>query len=91
MQQRRIHSVDLLELSLNCAERLGYRLREESLGGFPGGACQLKGKKWLFLDPAQTPRERLQVVVDALAGDSTVETWELPTPLARAICHRRAA
>jgi hypothetical protein len=78
-------------LSLDCAVRLGYRLREDALGGMPGGACELKGRKWLFLDPAQTPRERLQVVVDALAGDPAVETWDLPTPLARAIGHRRAA
>jgi hypothetical protein len=91
MEQRRVHCVDLLKMSLDCAAQLGYRLHEDALGGRAGGVCELKGRKWLFLDPSQTPRERLQVVIDALARDAAIETRELPAPLARAIVHRRAA
>ena len=91
MELRRFHSVELLELALACAAKLGYRLREDALAGFPGGACELKGQKWLLLDPSQTPRERLQVVIDALAADSAVETLDMPSPLAHVVAHRRAA
>jgi hypothetical protein len=91
MDLRRIHSVELLELALDCARRLGYLLREDALGGFPGGACEFKGQKWLLLEPAQTPRERLQVVIDAIAADPAVTTLHLPSPLAQVVAHRRAA
>jgi hypothetical protein len=91
MEQPRVHCIDLLDLSLDCAVRLGYVIREDALGGFPGGACELKGRKWLFLDPAQTPRERLEVVIAALAADRAVDTADLPPLVARVISHRRAA
>jgi hypothetical protein len=83
--QGRIHSIELLEMALVTAERLGYRLREDSLDGFPGGACYLKGQKWLVLDPALGSRERLELVIDALAADPGAATLDLPAPLARAI------
>jgi hypothetical protein len=89
--KERVHCIDLLEMSLECAAELGYRLHEDALGGRPGGVCELKGRKWLFLDPAQTPRERLQVVIDALAADPTVQTATLPPQLKRVIVTRRAA
>jgi hypothetical protein len=88
---KRVHCVDLLELSLDCVSHLGYRLCEDALAGSAGGVCELKGRKWLFLDPAQTPRERLQVVIDALAADPTVETAKLPPQLRRVVLTRRAA
>jgi hypothetical protein len=91
MMEERVHCVDLLELSLDCASRLGYRLCEDAPGGSPSGVCELKGQKWLFLDPAQTPRERLQIVIDALAADPTVQSASLPPPLKRVVLTRRAA
>jgi hypothetical protein len=89
--EERVHCIDLLEMSLECAAELGYQLHEDALGGRPGGVCELKGRKWLFLDPAQTPRERLQIVIDALAADPAVQTATLPTQLKRVILIRRAA
>jgi hypothetical protein len=89
--KERVHCVDLLEMSLACAAELGYRLHEDSLGGRSGGVCELKGRKWLFLDPGQTPRERLHVVIDALAADPAVHAANLPPQLKRVILTRRAA
>lgn len=89
--EQRVHCVDLLELSLDCANQLGYRVCEDAPGGSPSGVCELKGRKWLFLDPAQTPRERLQVVIDALAADPAVPYANLPPQLKRVILTRRAA
>ncbi|MEX2138970.1 MAG: hypothetical protein WD894_06890 [Pirellulales bacterium] len=90
MEHGRIHSVELLELALQAAAQLGYRIREDALG-FPGGACQLKGQKWLFVDPTLSSRERLQLVLDALAADPITATTELPPPLAQAVKQASAA
>jgi hypothetical protein len=83
--QGRIHSIELLEMALAAVEKLGYRIREDSLDGFAGGACQLKGQKWLVIDPALASRERLELVIDALAADPGVTAIDLPAPLVRAI------
>ena len=91
MEQGRIHSVELLELALDAAAKVGYRIREDALGGFPGGACQLKGQKWLFLEPTLPPRERLQLVLQALAADPLTWTIDLPLPLAQVVKQSHAA
>ena len=91
MEQGRIHSVELLEMALKVSVRLGYRVQEDLLGGFPGGACHFKGNKWLVVDPSQPCRERLQVVLDTLAGDPDIALVEVPPVLARAMKRRSAA
>jgi hypothetical protein len=60
------HTVERLESALDVARRMGYGVREEWLGGSGGGACTLKGRKWLFLDLAQPPEEQLAVVEAAI-------------------------
>ncbi len=45
-------TVELLEQALDLARRSGYKVREEYLDDCLGGACVIKGQKWLFLDPA---------------------------------------
>jgi hypothetical protein len=91
MKQGCIHCVELLEMALATASALGYRIREDALGGPSGGACQLKGQKWLFIDPTLSSRERLQLVVDALAADPLTSTVEVPPALTNVIGSRRAA
>ena len=91
MQPGRIHSVELLELALQVSVRLGYRVQEDMLEGFPGGACHFKGNKWLVVDPSQPCRERLQIVLDALAGDPDLALVKVPPVLTRAIKRRSAA
>ena len=40
-----MHTVDLLEQACALAEQLGYRTRQEWLGGSGGGACEFGGRK----------------------------------------------
>jgi hypothetical protein len=91
MGHGRLHIVEFLEMALEAATRLGYRIREDVLGGYAGGACQLKGQKWLFIDPALSSRERLQVVLDALAADPAAAAADLPPPITSALKFRAAA
>ncbi len=61
-----MHTVELLKQALRCAEHLGYTVRQEWLGGAGGGACEIKGRKYLFLDLTAGPADQLDQVADAL-------------------------
>ena len=52
-----------------CAEagRLGICLRQEWLRGCRGGACEIAGKRWVFIDLSLSPAEQLQQLTEALA------------------------
>ncbi len=91
MEVGRVHSVELLEQALQAARQLGFRIREDVLDGCGGGACQIKGQRWLFLDPSLSTRERLELVLDALAAVPVPLAIELAPPLARVLHGRRAA
>jgi hypothetical protein len=86
-----MHTVDLLEQAIRAARLAGYKVREEWLGGVPGGGCEIHGSKWLFLDLALTPREQLDSVVEALAHDPSVRQSALPAELRTLLAPRRAA
>ena len=75
-----MHTVDLLERALALAARLGYRVRQEWLGGNGGGACEIRGQKWLFIDLAVGPEEHLAVVLEALRFDPQALS-EVPDPV----------
>jgi hypothetical protein len=91
MEADRIHSVELLEQALQAAKRVGFRIREDALDGCSGGACQIKGQRWLFVDPSLSTCERLELVLDALVALGEEIERELSAPLARVIVSRRAA
>jgi hypothetical protein len=76
-----MHTVDALEAALALARQAGYRIREEWLGGAGGGACEIHGCKWIFLDLALGPDEQLDQVLDALRHDSAFSGIPLPEPL----------
>ena len=85
-----MHTVDLLATALAAAQRLGFRVRQEWLGGM-GGVCELRGQKWLFLDEALSPAEQLEVVLEALRGDPALGRLPLESELARLVEPRKAA
>lgn len=62
-------TVELLERALELARKSGYQVRQQWLEGCESGACIIKGQKWLLLDPMQSPREQLEVVLAVLQGD----------------------
>lgn len=86
-----MHTVELLEHALSVAEQLGYRVRQEWLGGTGGGACQFAGRKWIFIDLALNSVEQLQQVREALRGDPGVYTLDLSPAMRRLLEIRRAA
>ena len=72
-----MHTVELLHEALEAARRLGYDVRQDWLGGDGGGHCIVRGRRMLLLDIAQSPEEQLEVVTDALRGDSNVRALKI--------------
>jgi hypothetical protein len=62
-----MHTVELLDEVMHVAREAGYQVRQEWLGGNRGGACEIKGQKWIFVDLADTPWEQLQQICRVLA------------------------
>ena len=67
-----MHTVELLEEAIALAERLGYKVRHESLGGQGGGGCEVMGRKWFFLDLALGPMDQLEQVLETLRREPGV-------------------
>ena len=86
-----MHTVELLEHAVVAAERLGYRIRHDWLGGSAGGACLVGGQKWIFLDLAQGPLENLTSVAEALVGEPGLANLELPSELRSFLDVRKSA
>ncbi len=72
-----MHSVEVLNRTLELAESLGYGIRFEYLGRGAGGACEFAGRRWLFVDLALNPIEQLDQVAEALRQDPRVFTIDL--------------
>ncbi len=93
-------TIELMEQAIAAAESIGYGIRHEYLGGVGGGACEIGGRKWIFIDLAMSTFDQLAQVVDALRADPATLTLDLSPGLARrvgvsesgdAAQHRRAA
>ncbi|MBP89238.1 MAG: hypothetical protein CMJ64_21400 [Planctomycetaceae bacterium] len=86
-----MHTVGLLEQYARVAERLGYQVRHEWLGGGVGGACEFGGRKWIFVDLAVSPEEQLEQVAEALRVDPGIHLLPLTEEVARGLGIQRAA
>jgi hypothetical protein len=80
-----MHTVELLQEALRSAQRLGYQVRHEWLGGSGGGACEIQGRKWLFVDLAMGPADQLAQVLDTLRREAVPASLPLPDPLDRTL------
>ena len=67
-----MHTIEKLERLKDLAERAGYTIRQEWLGGVAGGNCQFAGRKWIFIDLSLSVVEQLEQVAAALDGDPAV-------------------
>ncbi len=85
-----MNSVQALEEALAVAKRLGFDVREDSLGG-AGGACRIRGRKFLFLELNSSVRERLDLVLAALRAEPDLEQLEVSPMLRRLLKLDRAA
>jgi hypothetical protein len=86
-----MHTVELLERMMDVAQRAGYTVRLEWLGGAGGGACEFAGRKWIFVDLALSVVEQLDQLSSALKDDPAVYATEAPVPVRQYLAHRRAA
>jgi hypothetical protein len=86
-----MHTVELLDEALKVANRLGYQVRQEWLGGNGGGGCEIKGRRWLFLDLALTPTDQLDLVVQTLRQHPEVAKLPMPGQLRGLVEVRKTA
>ena len=86
-----MHTVELLEHALDAAQRLGYRIRQEWLGGNGGGGCEIQGQRWLFLDVGQGPLDQLEQTAEALRGEPGLARLDLPLELSDYLNVRKTA
>ena len=86
-----MHTVELLQEAIGLAERLGYTVRQEWLAGAEGGACELKGRKYLFLDVSASPLDQLDQVLQSLRKEPISPSLPLPGPLADLLGLRKSA
>jgi hypothetical protein len=84
-------TIELLEEALEIARRAGYHVRQEWLDGCAGGACTIKGQKWLFIDSTLSPREQLEEVLNVLWADADVAAIDLGPELREVAPLRKAA
>ncbi len=76
-------TVDILDQAVATLRELGITTRWEWLSGDGGGECEFGGKRWLFLDLAQTPGEQLEQALTCLRShphfDERLLTADLQT------------
>jgi len=76
-----MHTVELVGEAIRVAQRLGYRIRQEWMGGLGGGTCEIRGRKALFLDLAWGPNEQLEHLVETLQRETTAANIAMPREL----------
>jgi hypothetical protein len=86
-----MHTVELLEQAIALAERLGFVVRQDWLGGAPSGGCEVMGRRWLLVDLALSPSEQLERVLDALCELRQREEIAVAPELQRLLNLRKAA
>jgi len=86
-----MHTVEILDQALNLAVRLGYTVRQEWFAGSGGGGCELKGRKFLFLDLDLRPEEQLEQVVAALRHEPLTAALAMSRELGELLKVRKIA
>lgn len=86
-----MHTIELLDRALSVADQLGYKIRQEWLGGSGGGACEFAGQKWVFIDLALNAVEQLEQVTEALLADPAIYALDLSPPMRELLGIRKSA
>jgi hypothetical protein len=86
-----MHTVELLDQALDLAVRLGYTVRQEWFAGSGGGGCELKGRKFFFLDLDLGPEEQLEQVVATLRHEPIMPTLVMSRELGELLKARKIA
>lgn len=85
-----MHTVELLDQAVDLAKRLGYGIRQDFFAG-GGGSCELKGRKFLFLDLDLGPDEQLEQAVAALRNEPAAVTLPISRELGELLRVRKIA
>ena len=86
-----MHTVELLDQAIRLATDCGFVVRQDWFGGASAGACEYRGRRWIFIDLALSPAEQLSQVVDALRNAPSLPTREMPPQLSALVSRRQAA
>jgi len=86
-----MHTVELLDEAVEVAERLGFKIHQDWLGGEGTSACWVKGRKWLMIDLAQSYDDQLAEIAFALRGEIHLANVPMTSDLAEYLDVRRVA
>jgi hypothetical protein len=86
-----MHTIELLDQAIDLAKRLGYLIRQDFFAGCGGGGCEVKGRKFFFLDLDLGPEEQLEQVVAALQRDAATVTLPMSRELGELLRVRKIA
>ena len=86
-----MHTVEMLDQATDLAKRLGYAIRQDFFAGYGGGGCELRGRKFLFLDLDLGPEEQLEQVVAALRSEPAAVTLPMSRELGELLRVRKIA
>jgi hypothetical protein len=86
-----MHAVVLVAHAINLAERLGYTVRQEWIDGNDGGGCELRGRKYLFVNLAAPASDQLAMVLGVLRGEPGADAQPMPHELRAALRRRKIA
>jgi hypothetical protein len=86
-----MHTIELLDQAVGLAKRLGYAIRQDSFAGCGGGGCELKGRKFLFLDLDLDPEEQLEQVAAVLKAEPAAATLPISRELGELLRVRKIA
>jgi hypothetical protein len=68
---------EIVDYLAELSEKLGIGVRWEGLIG-DGGICELRGKRWLFVDRSNDLRTQIDVMTDALADEAIDDIYIVP-------------
>ena len=86
-----MHTVELLDQAIDLAKRLGYAIRQDFFAGCGGGGCEVKGRRFLFLDLDLGPEEQLDQVVTFLRREPSAATLPMSRELGDLLKMRKIA
>lgn len=86
-----MHTVELLDQAIALAKQCGIVVRQDWFGGAAAGACEFKGRHWVFIDLALTPQEQLEQVLVALDTCQEADRIETAPKLRKVLTLRKAA
>ena len=78
-----MHTVAMLNEALRVAAKLGYHVRQESLGAVSSGCCEYGGRRWIFLNLGDGPAEQFAQLVAVLQSDPRADAVRMSPPLRR--------